>query len=41
MDAIKPGITVIPTSSEKKTGRDAVLDLIEADLKNNRIPTTK
>ena len=41
LDAIKPGITVIPTSSEKKTGKDAVLDLIEADLKNNRIPTTK
>ena len=39
LDAIRPGITVIPTSSDKKTGRDAVLDLIETDLKSRRTPT--
>lgn len=39
LDAIRPGITVIPTSSDKKTGRDAVLDLIETDLKSRRTST--
>lgn len=39
LDAIRPGITVIPTSSDKKTGRDAVLDLIETDLKSRKTPT--
>ena len=38
LDAIRPGITVIPTSSDKKTGRDAVLDLIETDLKSRTRP---
>ena len=39
LDTIRPGITVIPTSSDKKTGKDTVLDLIDADLKNRKTIT--
>ena len=39
LDTIRPGITVIPTSSGKKTGKDTVLDLIDADLKNRKTIT--
>lgn len=35
LDAIRPGITVIPSSSEKHTGKEEILSLIEADLKNS------
>ncbi|HIZ86108.1 MAG TPA: ribosome biogenesis GTP-binding protein YihA/YsxC [Candidatus Coprenecus stercoravium] len=36
LDSIKPGITVFATSSEKKTGRDAILSAIEAGLNDLR-----
>lgn len=39
LDTIRPDITVIPTSSDKKTGKDTVLDLIDADLKNRKTIT--
>jgi GTP-binding protein len=39
LDTIRPGITVIPTSSDKKTGKDTVLDLIDADLKSRKTIT--
>ena len=39
LDTIRPGITVIPTSSDKKTGKDTVLDLIDSDLKNRKTIT--
>ena len=39
LDTIRPGITVIPTSSDKKTGKDTVLDLIDPDLKNRKTIT--
>lgn len=39
LDTIRPGITVIPTSSDKKTGKDTVLGLIDADLKNRKTIT--
>ncbi len=34
--AIHPGVSIIPASSEKRTGREEILDEIEADLKNAR-----
>ena len=32
--AIHPGVSIIPASSEKRTGREEILDEIEADLKS-------
>lgn len=33
LDTILPGITVIPSSSEKRTGKEDILSMIENDLK--------
>lgn len=39
--AIQPGVTIIPTSSEKRTGREEILDEIEYDLKNAKTTEDK
>lgn len=36
LDAIRPGITVIPSSSEKHTGKEEILSMIEDDLKKGK-----
>ena len=39
--AIQPGVTIIPASSEKRTGREEILDEIEYDLKNAKTTEDK
>lgn len=39
--AIQPDVTVIPASSEKRIGREEILDVIDADLKGATAETTE
>ena len=39
--AIQPDVTVIPASSEKRIGKEAILDVIDADLKGAAAETTE
>ena len=39
--AIQPDVTVIPASSEKRIGKEAILDVIDADLKGAAAKTTE
>ena len=38
---IQPEVTVIPASSEKRIGKEAILDVIDADLKGAAAETTE
>ena len=38
---IQPDVTVIPASSEKRIGKEAILDVIDADLKGAAAETTE